>query len=74
MATMTAGELAVREAPWSRAMLKRASARGTKSGRGLKSGCRLKSDRGPETCRDQRGRRCEDAICLARQAGPGPRI
>jgi hypothetical protein len=39
MAMMTAGELAVREAPWSRAMLKRASAGG------LKSGCRLKSDR-----------------------------
>jgi hypothetical protein len=74
MAMMTAGELAVGEARWSRAMLKRASARGTKSGRGLKSTRGPKSDRGPETGRDQMERRCEEAICLARQAGPGPRI
>jgi hypothetical protein len=96
MAIMTAGKGAVGEAPWSRAMLKRASARGLKSARGtksagglksargtksaggLKSGRGLKSARGPksdrETCRDQRERRCEEAICLARQAGPGPRI
>jgi hypothetical protein len=86
MAIMTAGEGAVGEAPWSRAMLKRASARGLKSacgaksadglksGRGLKSARGPKSDRGRETCRDQRERRCEEAICLARQAGPGPRI
>jgi hypothetical protein len=84
MAIMTAGKGAVGEAPWSRAMLKRASARGLKSARGtksaggLKSGWGLKSARGPksdpETSRDQRERRCEEAICLARQAGPGPRI
>jgi hypothetical protein len=37
MAMMTAAKLAVGEAPWSRAMLKRASARGLKNARGLKS-------------------------------------
>ena len=46
MAMMTAAKLAVREAPWSRAMLKRASVRGIKSVRGLKSAGGLKSDRG----------------------------
>ena len=27
-----------------------------------------------DLCRDQVERRCEDATCLARQAGPGPRM
>jgi hypothetical protein len=59
---------AVREAPWSRATCERASARGLKSARGSK---RL---RGLGVGDDYLERGREDAACLARQAGPGPRI
>ncbi len=62
MAMMTGQKRAVREAPWLRAILQRASARGLKSLRGL------------DIADDQVERRRDDAICLARQAGPGPRM
>jgi hypothetical protein len=74
MAMMTVRKCAVRNPPWSRAKLGRASACGLKIARSLKGARGLKSDRGRDICGDQLECRCEDDACLARQAGPGPRI
>jgi hypothetical protein len=68
MAMMTVRKRAVLEPPWSPATLARASARGLKSARGPKSAG------GPDIRHGQVERRCDEATCLARQAGPGPRI
>jgi hypothetical protein len=79
MAMMTARKRTVREAPWSRAICGRASGRGLKSAPASKSVC----------CYERAGERSafvaristtidwtagDNALCLARQAGPGPRI
>jgi hypothetical protein len=64
---------AAQEAPWSRATLERASARGTKK--------RLQHEKDARSLESLLGRGLPDqlergchAIRLARQAGPGPRI
>jgi hypothetical protein len=63
MAMMTAASAPSGKAPWSRATLERASACASKKAWPLKGA----GD-------DQVECGSEDAMCLARQAGPGPRI
>ena len=78
MAMMTAlGEApSLENTPWSRARLRHASARAIKKCRQAKPRpARLKASGGRQISgSDQLGRRREVGSCLARQAGPGPRI
>ena len=75
MAMMTARRCAVREAPWSRAIARaRASARGLKkraAGYQCADGLSAFAARISATIDWTAG---DSAMCLARQAGPGPRI